>query len=153
MNVSSLKNHRIFIAFVIITSITAWFSIGFYQVDEHFQILEFGGFKAGWFGSRDLPWEFRAQMRSSVEPYLVVLFIKLLELFNYRDPFLVTFFMRLTTAALCTACYALWRNRLKQTSFYDPLLYDAALLLWFIPYICVRFSSEIWGGCLFFISM
>ena len=150
----SFSNNRLFLIFIIITAITAWFSIGFYQVDEHFQILEFAGYKAGWFSSRYLPWEFRSQMRSSIEPYIVVLLIKGLRLIHVDNPFFVALLMRCITTAMCITCFLLWRNKIKESAISAQLKwYDAALLLWFLPYVCVRFSSEIWGGCLVFISL
>jgi len=150
-----LKSNRLFFVFIVITAITAWFSIGFYQVDEHFQILEPGAWKAGWISQHDLPWEFFSAMRSGIEPTIVFLLIKSLSIFNIENPFTVTLLLRLISAALALTCFTLWRNHVKRSSDSSTLLrwYDAALLLWFIPYMSVRFSLEIWGGCLFFISL
>ncbi|MBK5097796.1 MAG: hypothetical protein JJE01_08435 [Gemmatimonadetes bacterium] len=36
----------------------AYFSWGFHQFDEHFQILEFANYKLGNSPASDLPWEF-----------------------------------------------------------------------------------------------
>jgi len=149
-----MKN-KLFLIFILVTLITSWFSIGFYNVDEHFQILEFGGWKAGWIPQQNLSWEFSKAIRSSVEPFVVFLVIKGLEVFHTVDPFIVAFIMRLITAAMCISCFLLWRNQFRRitNSTFDLIWYDAALLLWFLPYLCVRSSSEIWGGCLFFISL
>ncbi|HYV94807.1 MAG TPA: hypothetical protein VE978_23740 [Chitinophagales bacterium] len=150
-----MKSNRQFFVYVIITAITAWFSVGFYQVDEHFQILEPGAWKSGWISQQDLPWEFFSAMRSSVEPTIIFLLIKGLSILKTENPFTVTLLFRLISAALSIICFTLWRNHVKRSADSSALLiwYDAALLLWFIPYMSVRFSLEIWGGCLFFISL
>src|SRR5262249_11005671 len=116
---------------------------------------EFGGYKAGWVPQQNLSWEFSSAIRSSVEPFVVFLLIKFLGLFNSSDPFVVAFLMRLITALLCIACFNLWRTKVASETNSPSLIkwYDVALLLWFIPYMCVRSSSEIWSGSLFFISL
>lgn len=150
-----LKNNWLFIVFIIITAITSWFSIGFFHVDEHYQVLEFGGYKAGMVPQQDLPWEFPNAVRSSIQPFIVFLFIKALSIFHIGNPFIVTLLLRLLTAILSIFCFNLWRNHIKRLPDSKIYLkwYDAALLLWFIPFLSVRFSSEIIGGCLFFISL
>src|SRR6266446_1543215 len=150
-----LKSNRLFLIYIILTAITAWFSIGFYHVDEHFQILEFGGWKAGWVPQQNLPWEFSSGMRSGIEPFIVFLLIKGLSIFHIENPFTVTLLFRVISAIMCITCFALWRNQIKGLTNSGSLLkwFDVALLLWFIPYLSVRYSSEIWGGCLFFISL
>ncbi len=162
MRLNSLKrlgmipgSNKLFFIYLALTAIAAWFSIGFYQVDEHFQILEPGAWKAGWTSAQDLPWEFDKEMRSSVEPFIVFLLIKGLSIINIQNPFAVALVMRGITAGLCITCFTLWRRQIKNQPSAGSLLryFDAALLLWFIPYMCVRCSSEIWGGSIFFISL
>lgn len=150
-----LKNNWLFIVFIILTAITSWCSVGFYQVDEHFQILEFGAYKAGWIPEQNLPWEFPNAMRSSIQPFIVFLIIKALSVFHSENPFTVALLLRFITATLSLICFSLWRNHTKR--FADSKIYlkwfDAGLLFWFVPFQVVRFSSEICGGCLFFISL
>lgn len=152
---TSLKGNKLFIAYVIITAITSFLSIGFYHVDEHFQILEFGAWKAGWISAQDLPWEFTSALRSGIEPFIVAVLIKVLSIFNADNPFMVALLFRWLTASICLSCFYLWRRHLSRSADLTGLQkwFDAALLFWFVPYLSVRFSSEIWGGGIFFISL
>lgn len=60
------KNIKIaaFITFMI----TAFFSVGHLQSDEHFQVLKFAQYKLGKISANDLPWEFGEKMRPSIQP-------------------------------------------------------------------------------------
>ncbi|WP_106831233.1 hypothetical protein [Parabacteroides pacaensis] len=42
---------------LVIYFLIAIHSSGYYHPDEHFQIIEFAGLKAGWNQAADLPWE------------------------------------------------------------------------------------------------
>ena len=105
-----MKSSRLLLVFILITLVTSWFSVGFYNVDEHFQILEFGAYKAGWIPQQNLSWEYVSAIRSSVEPFVVFLLIKTLGVFNSQNPFIIAFLLRLVTAAMCTTCFLLWRK-------------------------------------------
>src|ERR1043165_5445637 len=98
------RSKLLFIVFIISTITAAWFSIGFYQVDEHFQILEFGAYAAGKTQAANLPWEFSSAIRSALQPWLVYLVIEALNFFGTEDPFLAAFLLRILTAILCIAC-------------------------------------------------
>jgi hypothetical protein len=49
---------------------TAWVSEMPFQLDEHFQIVEFASYKHGWTPAAHLPWEFRAGIRGWLVPML-----------------------------------------------------------------------------------
>lgn len=130
---------------------TAWLSTGYHQIDEHFQILEFAGYKLGINQASDLSWEFGRQTRSTLQPALAYLLIKALQACSINDPFIYATclrFLSLLGALLCA--YALWVR-------YAPTLPDdtakkwflwLSLFLWFFPYLRVRFAAENWGGML-----
>ncbi len=135
--------------------ITAWFSVGWHQCDEYYQILEFGSYKLGLTPPNDLAWEFGARMRPALQPLLVVVVHHLFQLFGSTDPFLITFVLRLLSAAL------FWRATTLMVRAFGGSLREPVLLHWFVllsyflwiaVYNGVRFSSESWSGSLFTIG-
>jgi len=65
-----------FILFItIIYCFTAYNSSGFHQPDEHFQIIEFANYKLGNTKPQDLSWEFKAEIRPTIQPALTYLII------------------------------------------------------------------------------
>ena len=43
-------------------------SNGFHHPDEHFQLIEVAGIRAGWNSVRDLAWEYDYQIRPTLQP-------------------------------------------------------------------------------------
>ena len=130
--------------------IAAFYSIGHYKSDEHYQILEFAQYKLGQINAKDLPWEFDAKMRPSFQPWLVVGMVSLLKVFNITNPFAITTIFRLITALL------LWfitkkLNKLLIERYFTQnswaiLFSCCTFFLWYVPFISVRFSSENYAG-------
>jgi len=76
--IKSKKIHLfIFLSSVIIYSITAYFSVGYYYFDEHYQILEFANIKLGLTETESLPWEYAAKIRPSIQPLIYVAIYKI----------------------------------------------------------------------------
>jgi phosphatidylinositol glycan class B len=151
----TLQIDRLPILGALVLVVTAYFSTGFHHWDEHFQILEFAGYKLGITPAKDLPWEFAARIRPALQPLIVVLSHHLFGLFGSSDPFAITFFLRLLSAALSfTAIMLMLRAFLPEIS--DERLRKGFVLLsfflWFAVYSAVRFSSENWSGDLFVIG-
>jgi GPI mannosyltransferase 3 len=134
------------------------FSTGFHHWDEHFQILEFAGWKLGITPEADLPWEFAAQLRPALQPMLVVWLCGFLDLFGTADPFILTFILRLFSASLTfVGTVLLVRGQLKSNSILaDPVFLRWYLFLsyflWFTVYNGVRFSSEGLSCALFLVG-
>lgn len=126
--------------------VTAWFSIGHNKPDEHFQILEFAQYKLGLIDAADLPWEFNARIRSAIQPWLALIFIKSLHFVHVTNPFTIALIMRLFSALLLWAVIYRLSVALRQKYFHDrmwaDLFYYSSFFVWFVPYLCVRFSSE-----------
>ncbi len=128
----------------------AYFSWGFHQFDEHFQILEFANYKLGNSPASDLPWEFDTRIRPWFQPAFVVMLAKAID-----DPFTLVSTFRfisailgwLSTVVIASCCF-LW--------FKDERLRRWAILgscfLWFFPYLHARSSSESWSTSLFFLG-
>ena len=132
--------------------VAAFFSKGFHHFDEHFQILEFAALKLGLTTEQNLPWEYQAKMRSTIQPTLVVLLHRALSPLGWDNPFWTATFFRLLSGLLSWgACLALflrfektvddfWKKRL-----FIPLSFFFSLAV----YHGVRFSSENWGTIFF----
>ena len=135
--------------------LAVFFSAGYYHPDEHFQLLEFAGWKSGWFSSESLAWEFEAMIRPSFMPAMTAVLINFLEVFGIESPFFIALVLRSISAALAlsvTLLFYRWAKPQLQEKWQVRYLFFA-LLLWFIPYLNVRFSSENWSGQLFFLGL
>jgi len=142
----------IFLFGLIIFLTTAYFSIGYYHVDEHFQILEFANYKLGHSPATDLAWEFQARIRPALQPAIAVLIIKLLDLVNVSNPFVYSLILRIFTALL--SWFVISKLCLLLIKDFDTnrgkwVFVFASFFIWFIPIISVRFSSENYAAITF----
>src|SRR5690606_2039502 len=79
---------------ILIHIIAAWFSVGFYHPDEHYQIIEFANYKLGGIPATELPWEFPAEMRPAFQPLMAYIIFKIAGLFT-SDAYILAFILRL----------------------------------------------------------
>ena len=92
------------------------FSEGVHHADEHYQILEFAGWKLGITPADQLPWEFAERMRPALQPAIVVAVHSALAVFGEPDPFMVAMLMRAFAAALSfLAALLLLRGQLRES--------------------------------------
>jgi phosphatidylinositol glycan class B len=151
-----MSNSRIYQVSFIVYGLATIFSIGYYHPDEHFQILEFAGTKLGLVAPGTLPWEYPAEMRPAIQPLMVVLSYKFLDLFHFADVFRVAFMLRAFSALLSFAAIHLFIktfiNEINDKKF-QPWFIILSFLLWFNVFNSVRFSSENWSGKLFVIGL
>jgi len=154
--IGSYKLGRIQLVGAFVFLVTAVFSTGFHHWDEHFQILEFAGWKLGLSPVQDLPWEFAARIRPAIQPFMVVQLHHLFGLFGSTDPFAITLFLRVLSALLSFAAITLVL-RAFMPFVNEPLFRKwfalLSFFLWFSVYNAVRSSSENWSGCLFMIGL
>lgn len=152
-----MKAHRlILIVSLFFVLLAAWFSQGFHHPDEYFQIFEFASWKAGITPSEDLPWEFQHKMRPALQPALVYFVIKASQSLGWFHPFyIMAFFRALAGVLFFVTSWLLWKNYARDfaSSKQQTTLLFLALLLWPVPYLAVRFSSENVAGCLFFLAL
>ncbi len=140
------------IAGFVIYGITAWCSEGYHHPDEHFQILELANYRLGGTPAADLPWEFGERMRPGLQPGLAYTVICGLKMIGIASPFLQAFGLRLISGWLMWLLIYAWARQLGHSFAYEKgaaLLLWLSLLLWFMPYLSVRFSSELWAGLSF----
>lgn len=146
-----MSSHRfLFLIGLFFYSVTAWFSEGYHHPDEHFQILELANYKLGRSPAADLPWEYETKIRPGLQPALACILIRGAEITGISNPFVQAFLMRLFSGWLCLWLYFSWAETLDKTA--PPTgkwLRWSVLLLWFVPYLSVRFSSENMAGLSF----
>lgn len=144
---------------LVIFLFTAYYSVGFFHADEHYQVIEFAALKTGANTPKDLPWEYYAQIRSSLLPTLAYCIFKLNSLFNIQDIYTHLFILRLVSGLMCLfALFFFYRKsrvfifKTENPSGFLNKTYLALLILtWYIPFLSVRFSSETWAAiCLLF---
>lgn len=146
---SGLHFHRnVFLIALVVHLITAWFSTGYHSADEHFQIIAFAQWKLGELPKEHLAWEFDAGIRSSVQPWVAVAVFRSAEAAGLGDPFTRTFLLRLLTAVLAVfALHGFVRSTVPTIGQrWHKAYIILAYLLWFLPFLHVRFSSEGWSG-------
>jgi phosphatidylinositol glycan class B len=136
------------VVFLIPLLICSYFSVGFHHFDEHFQILEFANYKMGYCSAADLPWEFGAQIRPTLQPWITVFLWKIYLCSLEFNPYHFAFFLRFLTAVLSVIAMVGIRR-----TFIDPKdaerikwYYRFSFLLWFMPFVMVRYSSETWSA-------
>ena len=135
--------------------ITAYFSVGHLFADEYFQILEFASAKLGNTPLESLTVEFHEKMRPWLQPYLYWILAKGWLIAGVSNPFTWALSFRMMTGLVGWAslvfigrCVPIW--------FKDPraqrFCIQASALLWFLPALQSRPSSESLGGTFFLLS-
>lgn len=118
-------------------------------MDEHFMILEYARYREGTIPKQLIPWEYIDEIRPSLQPYLAEFLFGAFRRVGIRDAFFQTFLIRLLSGylAFVTACLFAFRVAKHITDLRLRKLWMASVcLLWFLPYLFVRFSSENLGG-------
>jgi len=142
---AALALRRSLALLAVITLITAYFSLTYYGIDEHFQVLEFVSYKLGITQPADLPWEFGAQARSWMQPATYYLVGVALRRVGVSDLFAVSFTLRLVTGiggVVALVAFARAFSATLQTGN-ERLAYARSLPAFgFLPYLFVRTSSE-----------
>lgn len=134
-----------FLILAFVFCLTAIRSTGFYHADEHYQLLEFANKKLNPDSPWSLTWEHEAQIRPSLQVAIAVLAITGIKSIGIEDPANHALALRLLTAIL--AIISIYH--FSRSSSQDERKYRISLwiyLLWVIPFISVRFSSETWSG-------
>ena len=136
--------------------IAAWYSLGYNQPDEHFQVLEYSNYKMGYSPASDLPWEFSEKCRSAIQPFIACCIFKPLHAMGLFNPFAAVFLLRLLMGIFTwvVTCRILVLLLPEFTTERGKQIYVwCSFFLWFVPYLGVRFSSEHLAGLLFFLAL
>ena len=156
----SLSSRYIFLA-LILHLISVYFSIGFYNDDEHFQILEPLAYLLGineilindttghyW------EWQDNNRVRSWFQPYIYYYFVNFLKFFGITDPFGWSFMIRLLTSLLgfLSIVYLFFTTKkyfFKKDNHFNYLLFFS---FWFYPFLHSTTSAENLGLIFFLFS-
>lgn len=136
------------------------YSIGFYDFDEQFQILEFLNYHLGRSGSAELAWEFQSQIRSWSQPILYEGLVRICMWFKIQDPAIWAIWIRLFSSILgwssLVGLLACCRQWFKESGYRLAILFCS--FLWCFPYLHARTTGEnlagtafCWGVTLFFL--
>jgi GPI mannosyltransferase 3 len=125
--------------------LVAYRSQGFYQCDEHFQVVEFVSLKLGWSAPADLPWEYGARGRSWLQPALFYPFARAFVAAGFEDPLGLAWLLRtlsalLGWAGLCAMARCLPRFLEDGTTRRCTLL--AVNFFYLVPLLDARTSGE-----------
>jgi phosphatidylinositol glycan class B len=119
--------------------VAAVFTAGWLQYDEHWQILEFANTILGRASAADLPWEYAARARPSLQPWLVAGVESALLKLGVTNPFqLATAFRVLFSLFACGATIFVGSVVAAGRRWMLPAL----ALAWFLPFLHARTSSE-----------
>jgi phosphatidylinositol glycan class B len=129
---------------IILFAATAILSVGYLQADEHYQIIEFAQFKRNKTDILNLTWEFHDRIRSTFLPSLATLVFNACDAIGLTNGFSQAFTLRLLSAG--ASLLVLWRWLKSNPVQNRPMALFYSTLLCFIPYLSVRFSSEVWSG-------
>ncbi len=135
-----------------VTIVTAWFSNTFYFPDEHYQVLEFMGFKLGITPASELPWEFAARIRPWFQPLVYFLIAAPLRALGMADMFTIVFVLRLLTGLFSLAALAAFVRAILPTiegQDEGRAFMRYLPLFGFLPYLFVRTSSETFSAAFF----
>lgn len=139
----------------IIFVLTGIANYGYHQADELYQIIEFAGIKSETF-TPYVAWEYNAQIRPMLQPAICLGFLKLFQMVSITDPFVQSTILRLFTVVLSFVAILFFvKNTMRQFSTQKRRIayLVVSMLLWFVPYIACRFSSETYGGIFFIFSL
>lgn len=149
---SNLSERTLLISGILLLTIAAWYTIGYYHPDEHYQILEFANYKLGNIPASDLPWEFAAQIRPGLQPFLAYCTILGASTLGILNPFVQIFILRLLSGLAALFVYWKWSKWIEREL--SPLSIQwmrlGWLFFWLMPFLNVRFTSENTSAICFF---
>jgi phosphatidylinositol glycan class B len=137
---------------LLLIGVAAWFSYGFFQWDEYYQVTEFVSHKLGKTPTADLAWEYHAQIRPWMQPAIYYVVARAAMFLGVENPFTLAFIFRALTG-LCGWVAIVSMMLSARVFFADRRTRRLAViilaLLWLIPYLAVRTSSESLSGDFF----
>jgi phosphatidylinositol glycan class B len=137
---------------LLLIATACYFSIGHYAFDEHYSILEFVGRKLGKTPDSAMVWEYHAQIRPWLQPAIYYVAARGLMALGIENPFTLAMAFR-AISGLCGWAAIVSLMLSARVLFADELRRRACVIilavLWLIPYLAVRTSSESLSGSFF----
>jgi len=130
-------------------------SVGYHQEDEHYQLIEFANYKMGWTTTDKLAWEFHEQIRPGLQPLICYLVFSICNALGFNDGYGLVLLLRLLSAGFSFFAITIFINSYKSKidKKLIPNFILTSYLLWFVPFVAVRFSSENWSGIFFLLAL
>lgn len=130
-------------------------SINYFNPDEHYQIIEFAGYKQGKIQKQDLAWEFEAQSRQAVQPFICYLVFESCNVIGISEPINQIRTLRIITGIFSIFCICMFvKTALRFFKSPFRLAFIAvSFVAWFVPYYYVRFTSESVSQSLFLLAL
>ena len=137
---------------LLVQMLTAWQTF-FFHSDEYFQIIEFASYKLGLTPKSMLTWEFREQIRPTIQPYLFSWLYQLLNGMGITNRFFAFSVMHVLVGLLgFFLTNYLIISRFKEASYLFILLL-LNNFIGIIPFLRCSFSAETMGGLLLLLSL
>lgn len=130
---------------LLFTVAAALLSDSVFQVDEHFQVVEFTGLKLGVTPASALPWEHAARIRSWMQPGAYAWLGRGLEAAGVTDPFALLRAFRLASGLLSWSALAALVLAVRAwipSARWRRVACLSLTLPYFVPYLAARLSSE-----------
>ena len=137
---------------LLLISVAAFCSYGFYQFDEHYQVVEFAGYKLGKTPQNELAWEYRDSNSTWLQPAMYYVAAKALLGLGVENPFTLAKAFRAISGLfgwLAVVSLMLSANVLFGPGRRRWLAVMLLALWWLIPYLVVRTSAESLSGDFF----
>ncbi len=141
---------------LLLIAVASYFSYGFFQFDEYYQVTEFVSYKLGKTPAGEMAWEFHQQIRPWFQPAVYYCAAKACLAVGIENPFRMSWVFRILSGLLSwTAIVAMMLAARTFLSERDHRRAAVVLLalLWMIPYLAVRTSSEAASGNLLAIGI
>ncbi|MDN3588207.1 hypothetical protein QWY86_16100 [Pedobacter aquatilis] len=129
--------------------LAAYNNYEYYHYDEHYQIIGFAQDRLGL--TDDVSWEYSRAMRSTIQPTIFLQILKITNSLGFYETFAPAFISRLISGAFSFIAIYIFiqkkKDRIKPNLHMCYII--LSFLVWYIPLISVRFSSETWSsGCI-----
>lgn len=141
---SAFTPNKLFWVALLCYIIAAIYNTGHYHPDEHYQIIEFAGLKAGYTNLYGMAWEYERKIRPALQPLMFFGLHYLCTGLNLNDPFVIMIILRVLTSILTVLTLRKFYNYANSfiSSKYSLQLCIITYFTWFFPIIATRFSSE-----------
>jgi phosphatidylinositol glycan class B len=137
---------------LLLIAVVCHFSYDFFQFDEYYQITEFVSYKLGITPESALPWEYNAEMRPWLQPAVYYVAARELNRLGVENPFTIAEVFRAMSGVCAWAALVslmLAANVLFEDDSRRRPMVVVLAVLFILPYLAARTSSEAMSGNLF----
>lgn len=144
----NLTPRAIILSGCLLALLYAFFSRGVYHPDEHAQVLEFAHMKLFGTDPTELAWEYQLMMRPALQPLIAYGVGWVLVALDIYTPGLLVFLLHVLSAGLSVAALLVFYRTVQGALSENERKWFLGLsfFLWFMAYMHVRFSSEMFAG-------